>query len=74
MSSEKVMIGRVGAFSRGNTHLTSNEPSAESASAWVDMTINPRRREELSMVARMTEWDTTPYRENISTNSLLVIP
>jgi len=74
MSSVKVVISRVGVLAEESTHLTSNEPSAESASAWVDMTMKPRRREELSMVARMTEWDTTPYRENISTNSLLVTP
>jgi len=73
MSSAKVTISRVGVWAEENTHLTSSVPSAESASAWVDMTMKPRRREELSMVARMTEWDTAPYLENISTNSALVM-
>ena len=56
-------------------HLISvreSELSAKRASAWVDMTMKPRRREALSMVARMTACATLPYLENISINSFLV--
>ena len=59
----------------GCTHLISvreRELMAKRASAGVDMTIKPRRREALSMVARMTACITLPYLEKISTNSPLI--
>ena len=77
MSSARATISKHWCVTEKSMHLISvreSEPIAARASAWVDMTMKPRRREALSMVARMTACETLPYMENISTNSLLVKP
>jgi hypothetical protein len=50
------------------------ETIANFASSGVDITTKPRRRDALSTVARITQCDTVPYRENISVNSVLESP
>lgn len=42
------------------------------ASSCEDITTNPRRRDALSTVASMTQWETEPYLENIKVNSVLI--
>jgi len=46
---------------------------ALTASSCEDMTTNPRLREELSTVAKMTQCDTVPYCVKMDANSFLSV-